>query len=158
MHRRSSCPPSHFLGREAGSGSITKVVMSLAAHPFNMVVSHFVDRERLPLASVLDHDHVALRIVDTSTGHRATATTSPPANRSGGLSGGIGRCEILSAISAASSSYVADTHGTHAQPSASATIRTTRRGGERNTTCCNTVSFRGTIMIMASWSRHSSRS
>ena len=42
MHRRSSCRPSHFLGHEADGGGIAKVVMPLAAHPFNMVVGHFV--------------------------------------------------------------------------------------------------------------------
>jgi hypothetical protein len=43
MHRRSSCPPNHFLCHETDGGGIAKVVMSLAAHPFNMVVGHFVD-------------------------------------------------------------------------------------------------------------------
>lgn len=40
---RSSCPPNRFLGHETDGGGIAKVVMPLAAHPFNMVVGHFVD-------------------------------------------------------------------------------------------------------------------
>jgi hypothetical protein len=43
MHRRSSCPPNHFLGHETDGGDIAKVVIALAAHPFNMIVGHFVD-------------------------------------------------------------------------------------------------------------------
>lgn len=43
MHRRSSCPPSYFLDHETDGRGIAKVVMPLAAHPFNMVVGHFVD-------------------------------------------------------------------------------------------------------------------
>jgi hypothetical protein len=58
MHSRSSCPPNHFLSHEADGGGVAKVVMPLAAHPFNMVVGRFVDWERLALASVPDHDHV----------------------------------------------------------------------------------------------------
>jgi hypothetical protein len=43
MHCRLSSLPSHFLGHETDGGGIAKVVMSLAAHPFNMVVGHLVD-------------------------------------------------------------------------------------------------------------------
>src|SRR5580692_10804718 len=35
---QSSCPPNHLLGHEPDGGGVTKLVMSLAAHPFNMVV------------------------------------------------------------------------------------------------------------------------
>jgi hypothetical protein len=121
---------------------MTKVVMPLAAHPFDMVL----DRERLALASVLDHDHVPPGEGGhghraPGTGHRATATTLPPANLLGGSSGGTGRCEILFAIGA-TSLYLADACRTSARPAAWTTIWATRRDGEGNTTCCNTVSFR----------------
>ncbi len=43
MYRRSSCPPSYFLDHETDGRGIAKVVMPLAAHPFNMVVGHLVD-------------------------------------------------------------------------------------------------------------------
>jgi hypothetical protein len=36
-------PSNHLLGHKADGGGIAKVVMSLATHPFNMVVGHFVD-------------------------------------------------------------------------------------------------------------------
>jgi hypothetical protein len=43
VHHRSSCRPGRFLGHETDGRGIAKVVMTLAAHPFNMVVGHFVD-------------------------------------------------------------------------------------------------------------------
>jgi len=97
----------------------------------SMAVSHRPPGQ--PAWCPVDHIH---------DGHRAAATTSPPANLSGGSSGGTGRCENLSVIGATSLN-LADARRTSARPAASATIWATWRDVEGNRTCCNTVSFRG---------------
>jgi hypothetical protein len=125
--RSSSCPLHYLLDHTAQSIGIAQVVMSLAGHPFDMAVSHLVNREALALARVLDHDHMPLR--KGGYVHRAPGRSHhlTPAKFSGGSSGGTSRCEILSVIGAASLS-LADTHGTRVRPPTS-TIWTTRHNG-----------------------------
>jgi non-canonical (house-cleaning) NTP pyrophosphatase len=36
-------PAQPLSGHETDDGAVAKVVMALAAHPFNMVVGHFAD-------------------------------------------------------------------------------------------------------------------